>query len=222
MNRILAFTLILFVFGCQESEEKNPDKILKNKDVPVDLDLGEANNGIYVNKYFGLSFEYDEEWFLQDHETLEKLVDRGAEIAKDQLKESVEASIVRTASLFGAFKFDPAKTTGFNPSLMVMIENVKGDENINYGDEYLEQIRELWPQLEVDVKQRGTITEAYLDGKEAYKMIAEIKAPSTGIVTQEYYCTIYKNFALVFAISYESDSERNELKRAIESIRFKK
>jgi len=223
MHRFYLLTTVLLLLGCSPQEKKNPDKILSNKDVPATLDLGEAKNGIYKNKYFGLSFEYDDEWFLIDHETLDEMADAGIKsVAKGELRKSIELSKVRTATLFGSFKFDPERTLGFNPSVLLIIENLKGSVTMSSGDDYLKQTKELWSQMQVDIKQVGSIAEAHLDGKESYTMISEITIPTVGVIRQEYFCTILKGFAVVFCISYSDESERDELFRAIESVRFKK
>ena len=164
----LTILLALFVLiGCQNGKKNNnPDERLQEKEVPDNFDIGEAKDGRYTNNYFNLSFEYDQEWDVLTYEELESLMDMGVEVSSQsnkKLKKSFEAAKVRTAQHFGAFKHDPETFTGmFNPSVLVLSENVTMHD-MQYGDEYLEKIRDTWSKTNMGIKQDGAIEEEKIE-----------------------------------------------------------
>ncbi|MDC0257459.1 hypothetical protein OAK35_01820 [Crocinitomicaceae bacterium] len=220
----LSLLLALFVLiGCQP-DNKNRDKRLKDKDVPVDFDLGEAKNGTYKNKFFGFSFVYNEDWSLQSYDDMERIMQMGSDaFSENEKKEQLlDAAKVRTANLFGVFKHDIGSIES-NPNMLMIAENIKQFPSVKYGDEYLELIRELWgQQTQLKISQVGTIQPVKVGGKEFYKMQAELTIPYSGKAYQDYYCIVDKGFALVFALSYTESEELNELEEIVKSMKFKK
>ena len=151
--KFIATLLIAFLlFGCS-SEHK--DTRLKDKDVPMDFDLGVAENGIYKNDYFGMTFSYNKNWLPQSHEELNRLVDFGAEIATgddELLKASVEASKVNTAYLFCVFRDKITASTSFNPSVMTVAENVSKFNSVKSGEDYLRQALKMIHRSQMQVE----------------------------------------------------------------------
>lgn len=222
----LTILLALFVLiGCQNGKKNNnPDERLQEKEVPDNFDIGEAKDGRYTNNYFNLSFEYDQEWDVLTYEELESLMDMGVEVSSQsnkKLKKSFEAAKVRTAQHFGAFKHDPETFTGmFNPSVLVLSENVTMHD-MQYGDEYLEKIRDTWSKTNMGIKQDGAIEEEKIDGRTFFTLKG--RANTYGVeVLQKYHCTIVKGFALVVIETYLDEGQSKETQMVMESMEFKK
>ncbi|XOV67444.1 MAG: hypothetical protein ACFHU9_17655 [Fluviicola sp.] len=221
--KYLSIVCALFLLiGCQGKKNNNPDKRLQDKEVPDNFDIGEMKDGTFTNKFFDFSFQYNEEWDIQTQEELEELMDLGSEMVSggDQsVKASMEASKVRSAQHFGAYKYEYGSLVDYNPSIMIISENIKGAD-IVYGDEYLEILREMWPNMQTDIRQIGTIQETNLGGKKFAVMEAEMKV--YGIpVRQKYYCYVMKGFALGIITSFVDQDQEDEMSQVIRSLRFK-
>ncbi len=220
MKYFVLIATIAFLAAC--STQQNPDERLKDKEVPADFDIGEMKEGVFTNKYFGFKFRFNEDWDIQTEEELAELVDLGSEIASggdNKMKSALKASQVRSAQHFCAFKYDVGSSVDFNPSIMVISENIKG-KNLVYGDEYLEIIREMWPKTQVNVKQIGVIKELEIGGEDFFVMEAETKAYGISI-RQKYYCSIRKDFALCLIVSYLDEEQENEMSSVIDSFGFR-
>lgn len=216
----LLFSLA-FLASCSQAP-KNSDPRLKDKDVPVDFDLGTMKNGVFTNEYFGFTFRFDEEWDVQTQDELKKLMELGSEMASGDdkvLKSSIKASEVRSAHHFGAYKHEVGTLVTYNPSAIVFSENIKGTD-IAYGDEYLERARDMWPRTQMDIKQIGTIQEERIGNKDFFILEAEMTVYGLAI-HQKYYCTIMKDFALGIIISYLDEEQEEEMHKVVESLSFK-
>ncbi len=224
--KYLTILIALFVlFGCQnEKKNNNPDKRLQDKEVPDNFEIGEAKNGVYTNGFFNISFKYNEDWDILSYEELEALMELGAEVSSgksEKLKKAADAASVRTAQHFAAFKYDRETFSGnFNPSIIVLSENIKA-AGLKYGDEYLEQLRELWSEADMNIKQIGVIEEEKINGRTFFTLTGLIK--NFGVeVTQKYHCAIIKNFAFVIIDTYMEEADHEETAVIMESFKFEK
>lgn len=221
MKYLILLLSIVFLAACSQKNE-NPDKRLQEKEVPDDFEIGIAENGTYTNNYFNFTFDYDTTWAVQSFEELQKLMDAGQELVAgddEAYKNAIKASQVRTATLFGAFKYEVNAMEESNPNILIIAENIKQFPGSLYGDDYLEKVRDMWGNSQMDIKQIGTIRAAPIDGKEFYKMTGEITT-LFGSARQDYYCIILKDFALVFALTYTNESELEILEEIVATMQF--
>lgn len=222
--KFLSIILALFlIIGCQEKKNNNPDKRLQEKEVPDNFDIGKAKDGVFKNEYFGLTFKYNPNWDVLSYDELESMMETNSKaVAKNnkKLKQLAEASNIKTAHHFAAYKYDHQTYPGFNPSVIVMSENIE-KVNLKYGDEYLEHVRDLWAQTDMNIKQVGVIKEKKIAGKQFFTMRASIT--TFGVeVFQDYNCAIIKDFAFIVVETYMEPSELGELNLIKESIQIKK
>lgn len=221
MKFLFFLSLSFIIFSCSTTHE---DPRLKDKDVPMDFDLGVAENGIYTNKYFGMTFSYNKNWNVQSHEELNRLVDLGAEVATgddELLKASVEASKVNTAYLFSVFRDELGSSVEFNPSVMSIAENVSKYKSFKTGKDYLKQARTMIERSQLQTEMVGDFEKVNLGTKPFYSMT--LKGEQMGVTyTQEYFATIEKGFSLSFIVTYQTDEDRAQMIEVLESIEFKK
>jgi len=101
MNKVLnliGLTLIVFLLSCSNKVGKKSTATEVDKTTDI-FDFGKAENGTYENKFFGLKFNYDNSWKLQEKGKMEELSKSGQDlIAGDDeaLKTMLKAAEVNT------------------------------------------------------------------------------------------------------------------------------
>lgn len=212
IKKIIITLILPLFFGCL-NEVKN---------LPENFDYGTIGNGSYANNYFEMTVSFNPDWKIGSEEQMNKIADKGKDlIAGDdsELKRGIKAAEVNSAYLLTVSRHEIGTTVEFNPSLLVVAENIKNFPEIKNGSDYLIQTKNLLQQSQINYyfekavykKQIGTLTFHVLEGKINY---------GTVVVTQEYYTTITKGFSLSFIISYANEEDKQELDTIIESIKI--
>ncbi|MCR9173750.1 MAG: hypothetical protein NXI10_14705 [bacterium] len=223
MKYLTAALLLLLIIGCQNNN--NPDKRLKDKNVPFEFEIGEAKDGVYSNDFFNFSFHYDTSMYIMSYEELEAAIDAESSAHDtERQRREYEASKVVTASLFGGFRFPMDSYEPSNPNVIIMAENIQGNPQVNSGDDYLKIVRSLWPQSNMDVEQIGSIQQTNIGGQTFFKLASGINSPFMDSYAgyQDYYCAVIKDFALIFIFTYFDQDESDFLKPILSSMAFKK
>lgn len=211
MKNLTYLILAIFAFGCSAPQQNLPDE----------FDLGATENGLYTNSYFNLEIPFDPTWSMQDKQDLNKLIEVGRELATgddQELKAILKASQVNTAYLLTLFKYELGAAVAFNPSLMVIAENVNSFPGIKTGKDYLFHSKKLLKQSPMDYTFDKEVFERTIGERGFHVMEAKLNLMETTI-TQEYMSTISKGFSLAIVISYTTEEEKNELFQIIDKIK---
>jgi hypothetical protein len=92
------------------------------------------------------------DWIIQTKEQLENLAKTGkALIAGDDanMNAVVKASEVNVANLLAVYQFERGSAVEYNPSIMLVAENVKNFPGIKNGSDYLFQARKMLGQSQI-------------------------------------------------------------------------
>ena len=196
----------------------------KTQDKPADFDYGRVENNHYVNHFFECEITLPEDWVIQTKEQVENLSKTGKDlIAGDDanMKAVVKASEVNVANLLAVYQFEVGSSVEYNPSIMLIAENVKNSPGIKNGSDYLFQARKMLGQSQIkyDHLDEQFAKEA-INGTDFYKMNAEIHLRDLDI-KQIYYSTVLKRFTFNMIISFINDQQKQDLLKAINSTKFK-
>ncbi len=219
-NKLIFFVLVCLVFmsGCGEEE---PNKSGKKHPTKFDL-LGVVKNSIYKNNYFGLSIKIPSHWHLQNKKMREEMVDIGREtVAGDNkiLEREIAMSQLKTENLLTVFKYPLKTPVSFNPSFICMIEVITPFMSIKNGKDYQHQMQKFIKTAKMKVSIPKEIYTEKIANREFSVLV--LKRNIAGIkITQKYYSTIMKGFALNFIITFSSDKSETELMNILKSIKF--
>jgi len=187
------------------------------------FDYGKVENNKYTNSFFAFEMTVPQDWTVQSKEQIEEIMDAGKEMVTGdnaQLKSIIDASEVRTANLLSVYQYELGSKVEFNPSIMLISENVQQIPSIRTGSDYLFESRKL---LEHSQVKYDYIDEDFqkekIDGRSFYKMNAAINYNKMDI-KQVYYSTIIKGFALNAIISYVTNEQKKELLNIISTMKF--
>lgn len=190
-----------------------------------DFDYGRVENGVYLNDFFGIQIKLPEAWIVQSREQTQQISEIGKELmAGDDniLKTQIEASEVNTANLLAVFQYELGASVEFNPSIMIVAENVSIIPGVKNGSDYLFHARRMIMQGQVEY---SYLTENFnkeiIGESEFYFMDAYINYMGIEI-KQRYYSTILKGFSLNLIISYADEEQKEILENSIYTMTFKK
>ena len=218
MKRLVLFIAFFYLFltGCTHLNSKKNEAAL-----PASFDYGKAENGIYSNAYFRIKVHYDTNWHQLSRDeimNLTEIIDENVAGKNEKLKAFYNASKVKTAYLFLCSKYPANATLEFNPSISLMVENVAMLPSLSSGLEYINQAKKIMAQTNSDY-QFGSTQQKQV-GKMTFFALTAIPAAIDPTLRQEYWVTIYRDFALCFVMTYKNEEDQKTMHQIIESIEF--
>lgn len=196
-----------------------------NKGLAQDFDYGRIENNKYYNSFFNLEMTIPTDWIVQSKEQTENLTKKGADLmAGDDknLKAVIKASDVNSAYLLTVFQYEVGVAVDYNPSFMLISENLKNTPGIKNGGDYLFHVRKMLKQSQVQYNyfDENFIKET-INGQDFFLMNASLEYMGIKI-KQVYYSTIINGFSFGIIISYVSKEQKQELDSIINSMKFRK
>lgn len=200
------WAIFVFTSSCGKKEEK--------------LDLGTMQGALYKNNYFRLTVKIPEAWHVQDNETKKKLMAQASRIAAggdEKLRDRLDASALDSVNLLTVLQYPAGTPVDYNPVFLVMADKV--GSWINRGSDYLMNTKAVLEKTKMSISFVDGISSETVGGVTFDTMETRIKTPKLP-VTQKYYVTIKKGYALVIIVSYAADKESQALNGIIQSINF--
>ena len=187
------------------------------------FDFGHLDDNKYISEFFHFEFTIPSNWVVQTKEEMDRLTEQGRELVAgddEKLQAVFKASEINVANLLAVFQFEKGAPVDYNPSVMIIAENIADAPGIKTGSDYLFQTKKI---LEQGQFKYDHIDEEFekevISETDFYKMNAEVKYLGLNI-KQVYYSTIKKKFTLVVIISFVTEDQKNELLAAVHSLRF--
>jgi hypothetical protein len=210
MTAMAALVAVLAISGC-------------GKDVPDKLDYGTVTESVYQNKYFGMSMVLPEGWHVQDAAAKKRLMETGKRIASGDdknLKAAMEASEDQTVNLLTVFKYKVGSPVPFNPGVICLAEKVSHLPGVKGGKDYLFHTKKALTMSQLKATFPTAIHSRTLGGVAFDILDAEMRVGDR-VVQQQYYAAVMRGYALVFVISFSTESEAESLKEILGSLAFK-
>ncbi|HEX8747957.1 MAG TPA: hypothetical protein VF717_12215 [Pyrinomonadaceae bacterium] len=180
------------------------------------LDYGNVNGSSYANNFFGFRLTIPFGWRVQGQEVRDLLSEKGRESVKTdnaQRNAQIDSSVNNTVNLLTVFKYDVGSTTDFNASLICGAEWLSRSISAN---QYLLNAKTV---LETSSRQGQYVFKPFVTetvGGEGFSVM-ELQTSS---LTQKYYVSVRKGYALFFIMTYASDEDEAVLRQVIRSVRF--
>lgn len=174
------------------------------------LTYGETSKGVYTNKFFGLKLSFNEKWTVKSREELEALTNKGKALIKsknEDLGDVIDLSEESSAYLLYLSEFETGAPVDYNPSFLVLSENLKAAPGIKNGAAYLYQTKKLLKQTNMGFTFPEE-DEGQVNGFDV--MQAELTYLGT-TVTQLYFCKVINGYALCFIGSYKTDEQKQQI-----------
>ncbi len=192
-------------------------------DKPKGFDYGKVADNVYTNSFFGFELKLPVDWVVQTKEQTDNLMKRGEKLVAgddENMKAIIKASEINYASLVAVFKYEVGAAVDYNPSLMLIAENLKNTPGIKNGSDYLFQARKLMKQSQI---QYDFIDEEFekeiINDHDFYLMHTSIDYMGVSI-KQIYFSTVKNGFCLSTIISYTDEEQKMELLKTVNSMKF--
>ncbi|GAL85575.1 conserved hypothetical protein [Sporocytophaga myxococcoides] len=183
------------------------------------------DDSIYTNSYFNLKMDIPSSWHVQSKEEVKQIMKSGENLVTgddEKLKALVKAAEITTANFLTVLKYERGAPVDFNPSFILMAENISSSPGIKSGADYLFHTRKFMKQTQLNYKLTDEdFKSEVFGGKTFHKMHAEIDYSGV-LIQQDYYATIINGFCLSFISSYIDEEQNAELLKIIGSMQFKK
>ncbi len=185
-------------------------------------DAGSLYEGTYMNDYFDFTLVVPDNWYALDKEGMQEVTKQGTRMVTGKnknLKAAVKAGEKNSLNLLMAYQHQPGTPVTFNPSIGCVAEKVSHLPGIKRGRDYLQNIKKFMAMSRVKMDFSEDIEAVNLGGVEFDLLYGEA---DMGLLTvsQEYYASVQKGYALSFVISYVNDRQYTRLQESINSIRF--
>lgn len=209
--KLLLFVAALALTGCK-------DKAIVEQE---GFDYGTVANNKYTNKFFNIEMDVPAGWDVQDQEQRDAMMKEGQEIAagdNEMMKAQIKASEINSANLLTVYQHKVGADVEYNPSFMLVAENLKKFPAIKTGDQYLDNAKQLLTSSAMKIsKIDDTYTKRDINGIEFHAM--NVVMDVNGIpVYQTYMATVKDGFALGFIYSYGDESQKAQLEKVTKSI----
>ena len=209
MKKLLLVLVLVLSVACQESNK-----------IPDTFDYGTIENGVYINDFFNLRMPFKTSWNVQTRQELDALGENAEEFVKSEaVKDIIRTADVTSANLFCAYKFEPETVEIYNPSIILVAENIKSSPQLKRGSDYLKEARKLLEDSTLNYEFDTSSEPIELGGKQ-FDVLKVTGHYLDNTFYQQYISTIDQGFSLSVIISYANDSQRQELETLMKGISF--
>lgn len=185
------------------------------------MDLGEWVNGVYSNKYFGLTICHPDGWHPVPRATMRKLSRLAARFARKSDAELAKALDRGDLDSYQLFMFAQHKigTPGeFNHNIVCSIDRL--NYRINTLPKVVAEIKKMLRRLRIKITNPGGPATV---GSNTFEMLGGTIRMHGVDVSQEYYILLRNGYALTFVLSYEEGNpEYDTLKEALATLTLMK
>ena len=213
-NKLYISSLIiscLIILGCDRQENM------------TDFDYGSIEKNIYTNTFFNMRMTLPEDWVVQSEQETEEIMEEGLKLVAGNdknLETVIKASEVNTANLFMLYQYELGAAVDYNPSLMMVAENLRNAPGVKTGADYLYHARKLLARAQMQYDHIDEeFEEVDINGVPFHLMNTNINYLGFDI-KQKYYSTVLYGFSLNMIISYVDEEQKAELEESIHSLTF--
>jgi hypothetical protein len=186
------------------------------------FDYGKIEKGKYVNSFFNIEMTLRKDWHPLSKESSDYLIKRSIDMISQNsevMGMMVKAAEVNTAYLLTVFQYEMGSPVPFNPSMLVMSENLRLAPGVKTGSDYLYHSRKALEMSGLPYSFTKKAPESLeLAGLRFDAMAAELQHPGM-LVHQEYYCAIERQFSLCFILSFTEEEQVVQLRQMMDSLR---
>lgn len=175
--------------------------------------LGEIEEGVYSNEFFGLNMDVPEDWTVLSQEELIELMGMSSDMIAEtnpDMADAYDLENMDMLQLFGFFKYPMDELRIVNPNILGTAEKVGILSGVSNGKEYLEFTSEQLLSMGFGYEISEDIEEVEVFGKTLSKMQAILDMGDEALI-QDFYCTVENGYALVIIATYSESDGQEEI-----------
>jgi hypothetical protein len=187
------------------------------------LTYGSVKDSVYTNSFLGLQVKIPSGWAILSKELNEKLKERGKDFinAEGNQEVMIDQSVERSAIILSTSKYEIGAPVDFNPSLIVMIENIELAPGIKSGSDYLFHAKQLMQQnSKLTYKIEPDFKPLTIGGKQFYTMNTQLESGNLTL-DQRFHVTVMKGYALIFLSTTQAGTDIPEIEKLLQTVSFR-
>lgn len=189
------------------------------------VDDGYIEGNTYYNEYFGLSLEIPETWIIQNREMLEHFKDitnKGFHANDDSVDRAIKKTIdERTKQLLLAFQYEVGAPVEFNPSVMIIAEDISITPGIKTASDYHYHAKSLLENSNMKATFDRAKSEKTLTGFSFESLPVNFSINNLEI-KQDYYTMIVDRNVLMITVSYLTDEQKLTVESILDTLKSTK
>lgn len=216
--RFQGIALLSVCFICFLTYVRADNSKTKNEKYP--FNYGKMTDTVYTNPFFGFKVAIPSSWVVQNKSQIEYVVSKGKNAVefKDELSNKTMQNLDLTSmTLLMVSKYELGSPVEFNPSLMIMVEDVSMYPGVKMGSDYLFQLKRQFKNSNLNFTLAADYGSTELNGSK-FDILECLKDDSNTHL--DYICSIQKRFAFCYIITYSNEEEKNELMSIIHTTQF--
>lgn len=209
--------ICIFAFSCTPPKNKYYKE-------PVSFSFGNYTEKSFVNDFFGFEIGIASKWHRMTEDDIDYITSLSLDFLANKGEEAFDnltTKDVRNAFLFGIMSNETMKDTAgaFGSNIMVTAENLHAlRPHEKTAAKYIDFLKEfLLTAEELEYEFIGDVENIDINGKELLQL--NIYAAKYN-VNQSVFVVVEKGFALMFCLSYFSDSDYDDLFQVLSTLQF--
>lgn len=193
-----------------------------SKKAPEKIDIGTVENSIYSNKYFGFALDLSKDWQIQENQTIQMMRERGKKLLSGDdknMQAALDLGDLSTVNLLLATRHPMGADIAFNPNIAIVAEKIDPMSGVLSGKDYLASVVEILNMSDIQVSFDGNFRSTNFGGVDFGNM-GVVMTYQEKSISQEYFATIIKSYALCIIISYTSEEQRQALYDLLQTLKF--
>jgi hypothetical protein len=184
-------------------------------------DSGSVQNGVYRSDFFAFTYSYPATWVTHGDETNKRIMEAGAERAKETkaLSEAATKTLEQhTFQLLTVFQY-ALGTPGLksNPAIQIIAEDVRHAPAITDGRIYLLNVRPLLTKMGYEIPQTEP-NQVMIDGHQFFRLDSDVKMDDL-TTHQTFVISFTKGYIFGFIFSGTRDQVEESIK-TLNSVKF--
>lgn len=212
--------IVLIIMQCFYALADNDQAAKTKKTYP--FNYGVLTDSAYSNPYFGIHLQFPADWIIQNKTQIQNIFEIGKkaiEFNDEASNKYMESIDVNSMTLLMLAKYEYGSPVEFNPSLILMAENIINFPGIKKGSDYHFHLTKLLKESNLDMEVVNS-DDSIPTNKHTFYVLECVRNASG--IHLEYYTAIINKFAVSFVIAYKEDDDKNRLLKIIHSLKFDK
>lgn len=206
---LTALLIACFLCGCRKKIEDT-------------IDDASIENSVYSNEFFGFTLQIPDNWYTQNKEARQMLMDAGSEALTGDdknLKAAMDASKAKAGNLLSVFRHPLGTPVAFNANLICIAEQIEQFPGIKTANDYFYHVRQLAQKGQMEITFADKSYPETLGGIE-FNILEDQISLGEMVIKQKHYVAIMKGYALDFIVTFETQEDLESLQQMLQTLSF--
>ena len=177
---------------------------------------GELENLVYINKYFGLTIQFTDNWkigTINENKELEKKTINLIANDNEEIRNNAFRLMKKNAILLNL------KNINDSSSIIIGAEDIKGRLRPKNNNKYFVELKSVLNQTHLNYKYLNQIDNSDISDNIKWGIL---QTSFNNEVYQDFYITMYKEYYIVIICTYDTEVQKKNHEQIIKAIKMDK